>query len=228
MLISGVTPTPPAIRTAGLGFGRVEEKMAGRRFDIENVPFAHGVEKMGGNQAGFVPGGAGRREDFFDGDSIMIRARAVGKGVAADDRLAQAGKVDLKGNVLAGLEGRERAFVVRGEIKRGHAFAFDDLFGHLEFAAAIPYELDLFGFETAQFGGFDLLEQAFAGQRLLAAFEAETPHRSIKKRQAIERHDREQGATGRQSRIASQGAREVGQQRRVCRDHGLHFRGQSV
>src|ERR1043166_9779379 len=95
--------------------------------------------------------------------------RAVGKGVAANQRLVAPRDVELEGEILARLEWGQRLAVVRLQIERANVLALARFFGDGELPVAIPNQSGLLDLLTAQFGFLNLQAQLGQGQALLGA-----------------------------------------------------------
>src|SRR5438445_9876097 len=110
-----------------------------RGLHVEDVTGLDPFTKMAGSDARFDLRLTRYGTNLFDRHSVVVLAdRAVGKRIAANDRFAFAGNVELKSQILAGFEGRQRAAIMRGQIKGLHAIAFGDFFHDLELAIAAP------------------------------------------------------------------------------------------
>src|SRR5216117_3696193 len=96
MLNIGVMPTPPEINTTGPSSDKSRKK-GPPGFDLRPIR---------------------RATDPLDRDTVVIlMERAVGKGIATDDRLAFPGDIQLEGDILAGFEHGQRPTVVRRQVK---------------------------------------------------------------------------------------------------------------
>ena len=83
----------------------VEEEMAGRRLDVEDVAFLHAVVKKTGTRARRHVRFVRRRFFPFDRDAIIIfLMRTFGKRVAANERLVASGQIQLERQILSRLE----------------------------------------------------------------------------------------------------------------------------
>ena len=98
----------------------------------------------------------------------------------------------MKSDVLAGFELRERAAIVRREIKRVDVVAFANFFDDLEFAVAVPDELNLFDFFEPGFGDLDFGFQTLARERLLLALEGEAAQSAVTERGSVECEESEE------------------------------------
>ena len=140
----------------------------------------------------------------------------VGKRIAANDRFALTGKIQLERNVLARLELREWPAIVRGEVKRMDILAFANFFGDLEFSKTVPDEFDLFDFLGFRLGGLNFDFEPFARKGLLLALEREAAPRSVAKRCGVEREECQQDITGQQADVSPKSRLDL-------LDKGLHF-----
>jgi hypothetical protein len=148
--------------------------MTGGSFDIQNVAFFYRRSEIVGSDAmrqirpirgSFLP---------FYGNAVIVRAvGTIGKRIATNQRLVAPGNIELKRQILAGLERGKGLAVVSFEVEGADVFAFICFFRHGEFAVAVPVRFDLLGFLAAQFDFADLETRLFESQALLASITPE-------------------------------------------------------
>lgn len=95
----------------------------------------------------------------------------VGQRVTTNDRLIATGNIELKGQILSGLERRERFAVVRSKVKGINVVALFHLLRDLKFTDAVPKGFALFDLLELRGGGLDLQLEMLAGKASLLALE---------------------------------------------------------
>jgi hypothetical protein len=101
----------------------------------------------------------------------------------------------LEGDVLAGLELRQRPAVMRCEVKGVNVLAFANLFNNLKLSITIPDQFDLLDFFGAGFGDLDFRFEPLACERLLLAFESKPAKSAVAERGRVESQEAEQQIT---------------------------------
>jgi len=122
----------------------------------------------------------------------------------------------LEGEILAGLELRQRPAIVRREVKRVDVLAFANFFDDLKFSKTVPDELDLLDFPGFCLGGLDFEFEPLAREGLLFAFEYEPAPRSEAKRGGVDGEEAEQDVTDQQADVSPKSRLDL-------LDKGLHF-----
>ena len=103
------------------------------RAQIEQIAFLdHGVKHAGGEA------GPGCSRHALDADAIVPLVRPVAQAVAADQLAGAVRAGQAEGQILAGLEGRERLAVVRLQVEGADGGALHGLAADDKFAKAIP------------------------------------------------------------------------------------------
>ena len=191
----------------GIGPRQIQAKMARGRLDVEDVAFRDGVAKITGSRARRQIGFVRRRLFLFDGDAVIVLpVRAVGKRVAAHERLVAPRQIELERQVLPRFESRQRTTIMRLEIKGANIVALRILFDDGEFSETVPAELRLPGFAAAEPGFQQLRVQFFERDPVLGALGIRAEQRADDFDREPKQQSGQQSQSGDKAQAASTGA----------------------